>query len=429
MSSRLIYNIKRLVNTREECHVLRGAALADLPYIDHAWVHIEDDRIAGYGPMSDLPRDLDSLKEEGIDAGGRFVLPAWCDSHTHLVYAGSREAEFVDKLRGLSYAEIAARGGGILNSARQLADTTEDALFNAAWQRLQELARLGTGAVEIKSGYGLTVEGELKMLRVIKKLKERSSLSIKATFLGAHTYPPEYRDNHQGYIDLIIREMLPVIAREGLADYIDVFCEKGFFDIAETEQILRAGIGYGLRPKIHANQLHLSGGVETGVRLGALSVDHLETMDASAIGALAGSDTIGTLLPTAAFFLRMPFQPARDLLDAGCAIALASDYNPGSSPSGNMNLVVAMSCIQMRLLPEEAINAATVNGAYAMSLGHELGSITPGKRANLIITRPLSSLAYLPYAFGSDLIDQVMIGGEFVRDRPLIRRSMNTGLK
>ena len=438
MSSRLIYNIKQLVNTREDSHVLRGAALADMPCIDNAWIHIEDDRIAAYGAMSALPRDLrllienDSTGETGnpsaraIDAGGRLVLPAWCDSHTHLVYAGSRETEFVDKLRGLSYAEIAARGGGILNSARQLADATEYALFNAAWERLQELARLGTGAVEIKSGYGLTVEGELKMLRVIKKLREKSPLSIKATFLGAHTYPPEYKDNHQGYIDLIIREMLPVIAREGLADYIDVFCEKGFFDIAETEQILRAGIQYGLRPKIHANQLHLSGGVETGVRLGALSVDHLETMDASAIGALAGSDTIGTLLPTAAFFLRMPFQPARELLNAGCAIALASDYNPGSSPSGNMNLVVAMSCIQMRLLPEEAINAATVNGAYAMSLGHELGSITPGKRANLIITRPLSSLAYLPYAFGSDLIDQVMIGGEFIRDRPIIRKLVDT---
>jgi len=438
MSSRLIYNIKQLVNTREDSHVLRGAALADMPCIDNAWIHIEDDRIAAYGAMSALPRDLrllienDSTGETGnpsaraIDAGGRLVLPAWCDSHTHLVYAGSRETEFVDKLRGLSYAEIAARGGGILNSARQLADATEYALFNAAWERLQELARLGTGAVEIKSGYGLTVEGELKMLRVIKKLREKSPLSIKATFLGAHTYPPEYKDNHQGYIDLIIREMLPVIAREGLADYIDVFCEKGFFDIAETEQILRAGIQYGLRPKIHANQLHLSGGVETGVRLGALSVDHLETMDASAIGALAGSDTIGTLLPTAAFFLRMPFQPARELLNAGCAIALASDYNPGSAPSGNMNLVVAMSCIQMRLLPEEAINAATVNGAYAMSLGHELGSITPGKRANLIITRPLSSLAYLPYAFGSDLIDQVMIGGEFIRDKPLIRKLVDT---
>jgi imidazolonepropionase len=440
MSSRLIYNIKQLVSTRRDSRLLRGAGLADLPCIDNAWIHIEDDRIADYGPMSALPPQLRQLLEEGedgsgmmadpdtraIDAAGRLVLPAWCDSHTHLVYAGSREAEFVDKLRGLSYAEIAAKGGGILNSARQLADATEDTLFNAAWNRLQELARLGTGAVEIKSGYGLTVESELKMLRVIKKLREKSPLNIKATFLGAHTYPPDYKDDHQGYIDLIIRDMLPVIAREGLADYVDVFCEKGFFDIAETEQVLRAGIQYGLRPKIHANQLHLSGGVETGVRLGALSVDHLETMDASAIGALAGSETIGTLLPTAAFFLRMPFQPARDLLNAGCAIALASDYNPGSSPSGNMNLVVAMSCIQMRLLPEEAINAATVNGAYAMSLGHELGSITPGKKANLIITRPLPSLAYLPYAFGSDLIDQVMIGGQLIRDKPLIRKPVNT---
>ena len=427
MPSRLIYNIRQLVNTRAESCLLRGAALADLPCIDNAWIHIEGDRIAAYGPMSALPRDLAGLMgaapigagaidpaARAIDASGRLVLPAWCDSHTHLVYAGSREHEFVDKLRGLSYAEIAARGGGILNSARQVAAASEDSLFNQAWQRLEELARVGTGAVEIKSGYGLTVEGELKMLRVIKKLKERSAVSIKATFLGAHTYPQEYKDNHQGYIDLIIHEMLPVIARDGLADYIDVFCENGFFDVAETEQIVRAGLRYGLRPKIHANQLNLSGGVEAGVRLGALSVDHLETMDAAAIGALAGSDTIGTLLPTAAFFLRMPFQPARSLLDAGSAIALASDYNPGSSPSGNMNLVVAMSCIQMRLLPEEAINAATLNGAYAMSLGETLGSITPGKKANLIITRPVPSLAYLPYAFGSNLIDRVMIGGEMI---------------
>jgi imidazolonepropionase len=424
MSSRLIYNIRQLVNTRKDSPLLRGAELADLPCIDNAWIHIEDDRIAAFGSMSALPAILSRLignSDTAIDAAGRLVLPAWCDSHTHLVFAGSRETEFVDKLKGLSYADIAAKGGGILNSARKLAAASEGQLFNDAWQRLQELARLGTGAIEIKSGYGLTVEGELKMLRVIKKLKERSALSIKATFLGAHTYPAEYKDNHSGYIDLIINEMLPVIAREGLADYIDVFCETGFFDPAETEQIVRAGLGYGMKAKLHANQLNLSGGVETGVRLGALSVDHLETMDASAIGALAGSDTIGTLLPTAAFFLRMPFQPARALLDAGCAIALASDYNPGSSPSGNMNLVVAMSCIQMKLLPEEAINAATLNGAYAMSVGDILGSITPGKKANLIITRPVPSLAYLPYAFGSDLIDQVMIAGEFIRDRPLQR--------
>jgi len=317
MSSRLIYNVKQLVNIRQESHVLRGGELAELPCINDAWIHIEGDRIAGYGPMSDLPPGFTRLigksataidpTAAAIDASGRLVLPAWCDSHTHLVYAGSREAEFVDKLRGLSYAEIAAKGGGILHSARQLAAASEDDLFNNAWKRLQELARLGTGAIEIKSGYGLTVECELKMLRVIKRLREKSPLSIKATFLGAHTYPAEYRDNHQGYIDLILEEMLPVIAREGLADYIDVFCENGFFNVAETEQIVRAGLRYGLLPKIHANQLQLSGGVETGVRLGALSVDHLETMDAAAIGALAGSDTIGTLLPTAAFFFTDAF--------------------------------------------------------------------------------------------------------------------------
>jgi imidazolonepropionase len=420
-SSRLIYNIKQLVNVRRESRLLRGRELAELPCIDDAWVLIGDGRITGYGAMAEMPEvaarmigGRSAADRQAIDAAGRLVLPAWCDSHTHLVYAGSREGEFVDKIRGLSYAEIAARGGGILNSARQVAAASEDELFNDAWQRLKELIRLGTGAIEIKSGYGLTVDGELKMLRVVKRLKERSPIPVKATFLGAHTYPPEYRDEHDAYIRLVIDEMLPVIAREGLADFIDVFCERGFFSVEETERIVRAGLEYGLRPKIHANQLHLSGGVETGVRLGAVSVDHLETMDPAAIAALAGSDTIGTLLPTAAFFLRMPFQPARDLLDTGCAIALASDHNPGSSPSGNMNLVVAMSCIQMRMLPEEAINAATINGAYAMSLGHELGSITVGKRANLIITRPVPSLAYLPYAFGSNLVDRVMIGGEFI---------------
>jgi imidazolonepropionase len=445
-SSRLIYNIKQLVNVRGSSRLLRGSELAELPCIDDAWVLVEGDRIAGYGRMTEMPEGVEAMiggwnsgrghvgepdffnygefaavksadqlnDSRAVDATGCLVLPAWCDSHTHLVYAGSREGEFVDKIRGLSYEEIAARGGGILNSARQVAAASEDELFNDAWRRIQELIRLGTGAIEIKSGYGLTVEGELKMLRVIKRLKEAWSIPVKATFLGAHTYPTEYREDHDGYIRLITEEMLPVIAREGLADYIDVFCERGFFSVEETERIVRAGLEYGLRPKIHANQLHLSGGVETGVRLGAVSVDHLETIDAGAVAALAGSDTIGTLLPTAAFFLRMPFQPARALLDAGCAIALASDYNPGSSPSGNMNLVVAMSCIQMRMLPEEAINAATLNGAYAMSLGDELGSITKGKKANLIITRPVPSLAFLSYSFGSNLIGQVMISGEFI---------------
>ncbi len=422
MSLSLIVNSRLLVNARAETHLLRGAEMADLPCIENGWLLIENGLIAAYGSMPDMPLAVRKLVErnqpgpEGpvIDSAGCLVLPAWCDSHTHLVFAGSREEEFVDKIRGLSYAEINARGGGILNSAAKLAAASEEELFNQAWIRLNELARLGTGAIEIKSGYGLTVEGELKMLRVIKRLKERSPLSIRASFLGAHTYPPAFKDDHQGYIDLIINNMLPMIAAEGLADYIDVFCETGFFDPAETETICKAGMVHGLRPKIHANQLSLSGGVQAGVRLGALSVDHLETMDEAAITALKGSDTIGTLLPTAAFFLRMSFQPARELIDAGCAIALASDFNPGSSPSGNMNLVLSMSCIGMKLLPEEAINAATLNGAYAMGLGDELGSITAGKKANLIITRPVPSLAYLPYAFGSNLVDRVMIGGEFI---------------
>jgi imidazolonepropionase len=331
--------------------------------------------------------------------------------HTHIVFDGSREQEFVDKIRGLSYAEIAAKGGGILQSARRLNEASEDSLFLQAWRRLEEVARMGTGAIEIKSGYGLTVEGELKMLRVIKKLREKSSLDIRATFLGAHTYPLAYRDDHAGYIRLIREEMLPVIAREGLADYIDVFCEKGFFSPEETEEICRAGMAIGLKPKIHANQMHLSGGAQAGVRLGAVSVDHLETMDEDAIRVLAGSETIGTLLPTAAFFLRMPFQPARDIIDAGAAVALASDYNPGSSPSGNMNLVVSMACIGMRMLPEEAINAATLNGAHAMDLPGKLGSIGIGKTANLILTRPIPSLAYMPYAFGAHPIWQVLIKG------------------
>lgn len=308
----------------------------------------------------------------------------------------------------------AAKGGGILNSASKIASATEEELFFSAQTRLNELIKLGTGAIEIKSGYGLSVEGELKMLRVIKQLKKVSPVPVKATFLGAHTYPVAYKENHQGYIDLIIHEMLPLIAKEGLADYIDVFCEDGFFSAAETETICKAGLEYGLKPKIHANQLNLSGGTQAGVKLGAVSVDHLETMDEDAIQTLANSSTIGTLLPTAAFFLRMPFQPARQLIDAGCAIALASDYNPGSSPSGNMNLVVAMSCIQMKMLPEEAINAATMNAAYAMEVENELGSITVGKKAHLIFTKKIPSLAYLPYAFGNNLIDRVMINGQFI---------------
>lgn len=414
MISTLITNIRQLVNVRQHSALLRGKALAELPCIDHAWLLIEDNHIAGFGTMDEWRSSGKALPANVIDATGKLVLPAWADSHTHVVFAGSREAEFVDKIKGLSYAEIAARGGGILNSAGRLREASEDELFNQAWKRLEEVSKQGTGAIEIKSGYGLTVDSELKMLRVIRKLKESSALTIKATFLGAHTYPPEYKENHQGYIDLLINEMLPVIAQEKLADYIDVFCETGFFSPEETETICKAGMQYGLKPKIHANQLNLSGGTQLGVKLGAVSVDHLETMDDDAITALAGSDTIGTLLPTAAFFLRMAFQPARRLIDAGCAIALASDFNPGSSPTGNMNLVVAMSCIQMKMLPEEAINAATLNGAYAMESGNELGSITIGKKANLILTRPVPSLSYLPYAFGSPLIDNVMINGNWI---------------
>jgi imidazolonepropionase len=406
-----IINIGRLINTSQPPEPLRGNELAALPSIDNAYIQVEDGIIVKFGPMSERVSDSGFVTK---DANGGYVLPCWCDSHTHLVFAASREEEYVDKIKGLSYAEIAAKGGGILNSAKKLNATSEDVLFNQAWQRLEEIMRMGTGAVEIKSGYGLTVEGELKMLRVIRRLKERAPIPIKSTFLGAHTYPIEYKDDHEGYLRLVISEMLPVIAREKLADYIDVFCETGFFMPEETERICRAGMALGLKPKIHANQLNLSGGTQVGVKLGAVSVDHLETMDGSAIIHLAQSKTIGTLLPTAAFFLRMPFQPARKLIDAGCAIALASDFNPGSSPSGNMNLVVSMACSGMRMLPEEAINAATINGAFAMEVNNEVGSIAIGKKANLVLTNTIPSLAYLPYAFGTNHIRSVMINGEFL---------------
>jgi imidazolonepropionase len=409
----LVTNIRHLVNVRTVSSPLRGKELSVLPVLENAYLVIHEGRISDFGEMKDLSPDAHTGMMV-TDAQQASVLPCWCDSHTHLVFAASREEEFVDKIRGMGYADIAAKGGGILHSARKLADTPEDMLFEQAWQRLQELMRLGTGAIEIKSGYGLTTESELKMLRVIRRIREKAPIPVKATFLGAHAYPQEYRNDHEGYIRLLTEEMLPAIAAEGLADYIDAFCEEGFFSAAETERICRAGMQYGLVPKIHANQLNLSGGVQLGVALGALSVDHLETMDDAAIRSLSGSGTIGTLLPTAAFFLRMPFQPARQLIDSDCIIALASDFNPGSSPSGNMNLVVSMACIGMKMLPEEAINAATINGAYAMDTGGELGSITVGKKANLIFTRPVPSISYLPYAFGSNLIDRVMVNGRFM---------------
>jgi imidazolonepropionase len=409
----LISNIGRLINTRTASQLLRGKELKELPGLDNGFIIVDGDHIAAYGSMKDFAFRTGDFSDH-YDAAGRMVFPSWCDSHTHIVFAGSRETEFVDKIRGLTYAEIAARGGGILNSARKLNETSESDLFNQSYIRLREVIAMGTGAIEIKSGYGLSLEGELKMLRVIKKLKNVSRIPIKSTFLGAHTIPDAYRNDREGYIRLIIDEMIPALTKEKLADYIDVFCEKGFFSPEETEKIINAGKDAGLKPKIHANQLGVSGGVQTGVKSGAISVDHLESMDQEAIDCLSGSETIGTLLPTAAFFLRMPFQPARQLIDNNCAIALASDFNPGSSPSGNMNFVVALSCIQMRMLPSEAINAATINGAYAMEMQNEVGSITVGKKANLFITKEIPSVEYLPYMFAHNHIERVMLAGEWV---------------
>jgi imidazolonepropionase len=411
----LITGIKKLVGTHNETKPLKGSQMTELPCIDNAYLEIENGLIAGYGPVDELQKPH-SFYKETIDARERMIFPSWCDSHTHLVFAGSRESEFVGKIKGASYAEIAASGGGILNSARVLNNTSENQLFQESLKRLKEVMNMGTGAIEIKSGYGLSLESELKILRVIRKLKQSVSIPIKSTFLGAHAIPAEYKDDREGYVQLIINEMLPQVAGEKLADYIDVFCEEGFFSIEETEKILRAGKQYGLIPKIHANQLSVSGAVQAGIRCNALSVDHLECMDDAAITDLSSSQTIGTLLPTAAFFLRMPMQPARRMIDAGCTIALASDYNPGSSPSGNMNFVVSISCIQMKMLPEEAINAATINGAFAMGVQKEVGSFTIGKKANLIITKPIPSIAYLAYGFGNNLIENVMVAGEWLKE-------------
>lgn len=408
MATQIFTNISLLAGLGAHNGFLRGKSLCHLALLQNAYLIIEDDIIAGYGEM----KNYNGIRNDV--PGGTIIFPAWCDSHTHLVFAGSREDEFIDKIKGLSYAEIAANGGGILNSARKLNATSEDELFNSAWKRLDEVSKLGTGAIEIKSGYGLTLDGELKMLRVIKRLKEKSSLKIRSTFLGAHSFPIEYKENHQGYIDVIITEMLPVIAKEKLADYIDVFCEKGFFSAHEMEKVCEAGKSYGLKPKLHVNQLNSTGGIESGIKLGALSLDHLETLTTNEIKLLGKYKGASTLLPTAAFFLRMPLQPARNLIEAGAAVTLASDYNPGSSPSGNMNFVASISCIQMKMLPEEVINAATINGACAMEIDKEYGSIAVGKKANLIFTKSIPSLSYLPYSFGNNLIDKVMINGSFI---------------
>lgn len=387
---------------------VKGAEMKELPMLDNAWLLMEDGLIKDFGPMDTCPEDVPII----ISAEGKTLFPAWCDSHTHLVYAGSREAEFVDRINGLSYEEIAERGGGILNSAKRLNETDEESLLQSALERLNEIMHYGTGAVEIKSGYGLTVEGELKMLRVIKKLKKVSPLTIKATFLGAHAVPAEFKANRKGYIDQLVKKMLPVIAEEKLADYIDVFCDRGFFTPEETDTILEAGAKYGLKPKIHANELGLTGGVQTGVRNGAISVDHLEYTENDEIAALLNSNTMPTLLPSTAFFLNLPYAPARKMIDAGLPVTLASDYNPGSTPSGRMSFVLSLACLKMGMLPEEAINAVTLNGAAAMELTDMHGSIAKGKKANLFLTKPIPSLAYIPYSFGSDLIDTVFINGK-----------------
>lgn len=407
--SLLIRNIKTLVLAEQNPRrLVKGADMAELPLLHNAFLLIENGRIARFGPMSECPERA----EQVLDARGRLVFPSWCDSHTHIVYAASREEEFVDRIRGLSYEEIAQRGGGILNSARRLQAAPEDDLFESALRRLHEVIGYGTGAIEIKSGYGLTVESELKMLRVIRRLKAVSPIPIKATFLGAHAVPLEYKERRQAYIDVIVNEMLPQVAAEGLADYCDVFCDKGFFSPAETEQILQAGWRYGLKPKIHANELGYTGGVQAGVANRAISVDHLEYTGDAEIEALKQGDTLPTLLPSCAFFLGIPYSPARKMIDAGLPVVLASDYNPGSSPSGKMSFVVSLACIKMKMLPEEAIHAATLNGAKAMELETELGSIAVGKMANVFISAPISSLAVVPYSFGSNLVETVVLQGK-----------------
>lgn len=409
----LIKNIKELCQVEEQPRTMVcGKEMASLPCINDAYLLMEDERILSFGPMSSLLKTIEA--DVVIDATGKMVLPAFCDSHTHLVYAGSREQEFIDKINGLSYEEIAQRGGGILNSARRLHDTTEEELYEEALARVNEIISMGTGAAEMKSGYGLTTEDELKMLRVIKRLRETTPLTIRATFLGAHAVPAEYKGRQSAYVDLIVNEMIPAVGKERLADFVDSFCDKGFFTCEETERIIEAAAAYGMRPKIHANELALSGGIQVGVKHNALSVDHLEFTGDEEIEALAGSGTMPTLLPGAAFFLGMNYPPARKMIDSGLPVALASDYNPGSSPSGNMKFILSLATIKMKMTPEEAINAATINSAYAMGISDTHGSICVGKRANVLITKEIPSLYFLPYAYTSDLIDSVILGGRVI---------------
>ena len=414
----LITNIKSLLLTETDPRpYVAGHHMAELSSLDNAWLYLTGGRIADFGVMGGPELAVIEKSDpdlEKISAEGKLVMPAFCDSHTHLVYAGSRELEYVDKIRGLSYEEIAKRGGGILNSAALLQATSEEDLYEQSLPRIREIMQKGTGAVEIKSGYGLTTEAELKMLRVIRRLNETTPIDIKATFLGAHSFPLVYREDTERYVDLVVKEMIPAVADEELADFIDVFCDRGFFTIAQTERILEAGMDRGLKPKIHANELDFSGGIQTGVNHQALSVDHLEYTGDDEIEYLLDSDTMPTLLPGASFFLGLKYAPARKMIEAGLPLALASDFNPGSSPSGDMKFIMSLGCIKLRMLPEEVLHGVTINAAYAMGLQETHGTICRGKKANVFITREVPGLAYLPYAYGSNLVDTVILGGEII---------------
>ncbi|MBQ7773048.1 MAG: imidazolonepropionase [Bacteroidales bacterium] len=416
---KLFINIKELAGIQREPVLKTGKQMDELNSINDAFLFVEEGKISKYGPMSAMPEDLRNMAGssvlqagEVVDATGKMIIPAFCDSHTHLVYAGSREQEFTDKIKGLSYQEIARRGGGILNSAKLLSQTSEESLYRSARGRAMEIMRQGTGAVEIKSGYGLNPQDELKMLRVIARLKETTPLTIKSTFLGAHAFPARYADDHNGYVEEIINEMIPMVAAEGLADYIDAFCEEGFFSVEDTDRIFNAGIKYGLRPKVHANQMGFSGGVQVGIKYGARSVDHLESTGPDEISALKESDTIATILPGATFFLNMQYAPARKLIDEGIPVAMASNYNPGSCPSGSLQFQMALACIAMKLTPAEALNACTINGAFAMDVDDTLGGITPGKQANIILTKEIPSIDFIPYAFTTPFIEKLYIAGK-----------------
>ncbi|MCB0821107.1 MAG: imidazolonepropionase [Bacteroidales bacterium] len=412
MSSILITNIKKLVSTEENPPKWKaGKDMSKLPSLENSFLYIINDKIAEYGTMSNIRAEFQQASKI-IDASGKMVFPAFCDSHTHLLYPASREIEYVDKIKGLTYEEIAKRGGGILNTAQKMKQTTVAELVDSALERLDEIKKFGTGAVEIKSGYGLDTEEELKMLYAIRKLKEQSPLTIKATFLGAHSIPAEYRGKQEKYVDIVVNEMIPLVAGEGLADYVDVFCDKGFFTVEDTDRILAAGVNHGLIPKIHANELDYSGGIQVGVKHNALSVDHLEYTGDSEIEALLGSGTMPTILPGAAFFLNMPYAPARKMIDAGLPVAMASDFNPGSSPSGNMQLILSMASVLYKLTPEEAINACTINTAYAMGLEKELGTISKGKKANVFITKEIPTVEYLPYYYGANKIESIILNGQ-----------------